>query len=257
MIQNMFEEAIKYPFNDFKKVIILGAVFFVFAILFGLASFLFMFEDLWIIATSIFLFSILIYLIFSFGLLGYEYRIINFSLNKADVLPEFNDFSSMFVDGLKYFLATFIYSLVAGLIQLVFTFIYSFIVLSVGFEDFALILGVFLGIGIFIVYALMVIFLFIGIPNMIKHNGSISKALDVSEIWGLISKIGVGRYLLLLILVALFIGGIFFVISLLTTIFSFIPVIGLIFNLVLIFLVPYFMFFSGRIMGSIYNLSQE
>jgi hypothetical protein len=81
--------ALKYPLQDLKKVIILGIIT--------------------ILSTLI---------IPGFFLLGYVYKIVKSSMEDSEELPKFNEWIDMFVNGLKVFVVLFLYSLVPTILIL-------------------------------------------------------------------------------------------------------------------------------------------
>jgi Protein of unknown function (DUF4013) len=75
--------AIKYPFADFRKILILG--------IFLILSFL---------------------IIPGFLFLGYLFRTLKKSMGGSDELPEFDEWGEMFIDGLKVLIVLMVYSIV-------------------------------------------------------------------------------------------------------------------------------------------------
>jgi len=132
----------------------------------------------------------------------------------ADAPPKLKKYGDMFVDGAKIFFASLVYMLIP--LILVGAGVGSFIVAMIpaGRPDFSLtgftpaqflVLG---GVGVVLVVIgivlafVMLILLAAGVAHMIKSN-SFGKAFAFSEILRLIAKIGWGKYLVWIILVAI------------------------------------------------------
>lgn len=296
MMKNMFEEALRYPFKDYKKVISLGVFYFINLILVSIAVVL-IFNDLNnyytnisylttnsaaispLSLTTILIIGLLVIMMFivNLFLMGYYYRIIDFSLKKLDTLPVFNEFGAMIKDGLKYFGVTFIYGLIIFIPALILGGMIAYFQYSGVSYDFTGTLNTIFDLIIYIIQFIVLLITTIAIPNMIKY-GSVSKAFNLSEIKERINKIGLGRYILLILILDLFVMGIVFVI-----VYLIIGIPGLIFAIpsiavieadpmlgltmlgilafimltIITFLVePYLAFFRNRTIGSIYNESE-
>ena len=127
---NTVKEAIKYPFNDTKQVLLLGiltGVMGLIAIIPNLGSgFIAMpgviqnINPMLLVSLGLLLLLLsIIQLIISLLINGYSYRIINLSLNRQMQLPELNNWKNMFIDGLKLFVVEFIYLLAFGVFCLI------------------------------------------------------------------------------------------------------------------------------------------
>lgn len=191
---------------------------------------------------------------------GYNYNVIKSStegmINGGDVPPDFNDFKSLFINGLKYFLVIFCYNLIP-LILLIISFQYQ----SIGILLLILIM-IFIG-GLFI---------FIAIPHMATNDDSLKSAFSFKEFIAIIKSIGilefVGSYIGILIInfafilvISLILIGIFLFLGL-TTAFVFnegLFAASAIGNIVLMFVLtfivtPYMSLFYDRCCGLIYNM---
>jgi len=125
-------EGLKYPFNDIKKLLGVGIL----CVIIDLISIVFTIKTVDVTkmiigtlektnATGFNLnFSQLpngdIYLaiamlvvgfIVSLFIMGYQYDVVNFSINRKDDLPGFGDIVGMFIKGVKYFLVCLVYSI--------------------------------------------------------------------------------------------------------------------------------------------------
>jgi hypothetical protein len=158
--------ALKYPLNDFKKVLILG------------------------ILTIL---SVLI--IPGFLLLGYIYRIIKSSMEDSNEPPQFNEWTSMFVDGLKVFVVFFIYYLVPGILILLGTWAAFLPLLSQpgagSLIDPSISVGLISGIAVIGIGLLIVISFIIplALANMVYYE-DLKAALRFGDLIGKLKEIG-------------------------------------------------------------------
>jgi hypothetical protein len=105
-ISEIVKDALRYPFSDLKKFLILGLILLMGTLLVHYAHF----------------FGYLTYIILLLGFLiqimeyGYCFRIITASLNGLMEPPEFNAWKDMFFDGIKMLIVLFVYLIPAFLI---------------------------------------------------------------------------------------------------------------------------------------------
>ena len=268
-------EGLKYPFNDVKKVLGFGVLLALMSALstfIGLKSFDVFREILNIMEnTNVTLASRIplsqlpgadinliiglsvVSLIVTLFILGYQYDLIKFSIDKKQDLPGFGDILGMFLNGIQYFLVIVAYNIIPVII---------------------LIGGIMLvgDSSIFPVVILISILLFIiayfiqimALNNMIAHD-NIKKAFDLREIMDNISNLGWGKYIgiiLFTILVYMIImaaaGFILSIISVLfaATINNQAVVISFVIAIIEgLFVDSYMSVFFNRVCGSIYRES--
>ena len=268
-------EGLKYPFNDVKKVLGFGVLLALMSALstfIGLKSFDVFREILNIMEnTNVTLASriplsqlpgadinliiglAVVSLIVTLFILGYQYDLIKFSIDKKQDLPGFGDILGMFLNGIQYFLVIVAYNIIPLII---------------------LIGGIMLvgDSSIFPVVTLISILLFIiayfiqimALNNMIAHD-NIKKAFDLREIMDNISNLGWGKYIgiiLFTILVYMIImaaaGFILSIISVLfaATINNQAVVISFVIAIIEgLFVDSYMTVFFNRVCGSIYRES--
>jgi hypothetical protein len=101
-VTRIVKDSLKYPLSDWKKILILGILI----VVAGSASSL-----NFIGLTNIFILSILIVIGLISGLLvdGYLFKIVKHSLNGENILPEFNDWKNILLDGVKVFIIFILY----------------------------------------------------------------------------------------------------------------------------------------------------
>ncbi|MCE5215243.1 MAG: DUF4013 domain-containing protein [Methanobacterium sp.] len=158
--------ALKYPLNDFKKVLILGILS---------------------------IFSVLI--IPGFLLLGYVFRIIKSSMEDSNEPPQFDEWTSMFVDGLKVFVVFFIYYLIPGILILLGTWAAFLPMLTQqgagSLVDPSINVGLISGIAVIGIGLLIVVSFIIplALANMVYYD-QISAAFRFGELFDKLKEIG-------------------------------------------------------------------
>ena len=267
-------EGLKYPFNDLKKLLGFGVLF---ALISALSTFISVksfdifrttvhtIEQYNITASHLSFAQLpagdinivaglaIVSFIISLFILGYQYDIVKFSIDKKEDLPGFNDILGMLIKGIKYFLVTVAYNIIPMIVLVG--------GISLVGDSSALPVVVLISVFLFIIaYFLLVM----ALNNMVAHD-SIKKAFDIHEIIGNISNLGWGKYIgiiiFTLIVYMIIMVAVSFVLSFISAIFAatisnqaliiayFIAIIeGL-------FIDSYGAIFYNRVCGSIYRES--
>ena len=100
-VGEIIKNSLRYPFSDWKKILILGFIIVVSEI----TSYL----QLGATNNVLIVFSVVLVLIAGFLVDGYTFRIIKSSLEDIDKLPEFNKWQAMLTDGFKVFIVFLAY----------------------------------------------------------------------------------------------------------------------------------------------------
>ena len=265
-------EGLKYPFNDIKKLLGVGIL----CVIIDLISIVFTIKTVDVTkmiigtlektnATGFNLnFSQLpngdIYLaiamlvvgfIVSLFIMGYQYDVVNFSINRKDDLPGFGDIVGMFIKGVKYFLVCLVYSIPSMIVA----FLAILVSNNSSLWSVIMVISVLL---IIICYFILIM----ALNNMIAHD-SLKKAFDFSEIRGNISNLGWVKYIgtiLFTVIVFMIINiAIGIVMSFLTVIFAATInnqaiVISIVISVIeALFVTSYCSVFFSRVCGSIYR----
>jgi hypothetical protein len=215
-------DAAKYPLNNWKKVIVLGILF--------LISFL---------------------IVPVFLTLGYLFRVIKWTIAEVDELPNYDNWGSMFLDGLKVFLVQLAY------------FIIPFIIIFIGLwasldlinyqintntlaptAVFSLMSGLLI-LGMFLA-VIFGAFFTIALANMAYYDGELSAAFRFKELLKMIQAIGWVDFIIwyiMMILVGCGIGFLAFMLLL-------IPILG--WALSIIVLNPYIYLLYARALGLLF-----
>lgn len=266
-------EGLKYPFSDPKKFLGLGVLF---ALISALSTFMSV-KSLKIFTTSIHLventgssvshipYSELptgdIHIVFGLSvisiivalfILGYQYNVVKFSIEKKEDLPGFSDILGMFVNGIKYFIVIVAYHIVPMIVLVG--------GIALAGDSSAAPAIVLISVLLFIIaYFLMIM----AINNMIAYN-SIKKAFDLREITDNIANLGWGKYigivLFTIIIYMIILVGVSVILTFLTFAFAAISnnVIAISFIIAIIeglFVDSYGALFFNRVCGSIYSES--
>ncbi|WP_407432404.1 DUF4013 domain-containing protein [Methanobrevibacter sp.] len=267
-------DSLKYPFKDIKKVLSFGILFSIINVISLFISFKSL--DLYRATLRILekrnggelslkfsqlpsgeVYTITILAIISFiiilFILGYEYDIVKFSIEKKESLPGLDDILNIFKKGIKYFIVALAYNIIPA------------IILSVGIAlvHNSLILSV-----IFIISMILFIIAFfiqiMALNNMIAYD-KLSKAFDLREIINNISNLGWEKYIGIIlftsIIYMIIMSAVGVILSFLTVLFTstinnqvFI-VLTFISIITGLFINSYLGVFLNRVCGSIYRES--
>ena len=267
-------EGLKYPFNDIKKLLGCGVLF---ALISAISVFVSA-KSFDIFRNSVHLvenmnttvshlsFSQLpvgdIYLvaglsivsfIISLFILGYQYDIVKFSIEKKSDLPGFSNILGLFVRGIKYFLVVVAYNIVPILVLMGGIVLFG--------DSSALLIIVLISMILFIIAYFLLI---MALNNMIAHD-SIKKAFDFRGIIDNIANLGWGKYIgiilftLIVYMIIMVAAG--FILSFITVAFAAtISNQALIISVVIaviegLFIDSYGAIFYNRVYGSIYRES--
>lgn len=203
-------------------------------------------------------------------LLGYEYRIIKTAtegmINGNETLPEFNNYTTMFKDGLKMLAVSIIYVLISVVIFL----LLFFIGLTTNMES----IIVLAFIALIILTIISLIFSALAVTHMAANNGSINAAFHIRELKDIMQSIGVlklvgsyfGIFLISAVISFVVYIFVFAVVGILGFAVSYVYVdivpafiwaLSIIADLVVALVVwPYLNIFSCRSYGLIYNLRE-
>ncbi|MBR1610328.1 MAG: DUF4013 domain-containing protein [Methanobrevibacter sp.] len=267
-------EGLKYPFNDIKKLLGLGGLFAVISaisVFISVKSFDIFRDTVHIventnITASQLSFSQLpagdIYMvaglavisfIISLFIMGYQYGIVKFSIDKKSDLPGFRDILSMFIKGIKYFLVTLAYNIIPILVL-------AGGILLVGDSSILPVIVLISMLLFIIAYFLLIM----ALNNMIAYD-IIKKAFDFKEIIGNISNLGWGKYigiiLFTIIVYMIIMVAVSFILSLITAMLAVtISNQALVISIVIaviegLFIDSYGTVFFNRVCGSIYRES--
>ena len=183
-------EGLKYPFNDVKKLLGFGVLC---ALMSALSTFIGIKSvnpqsqmpfsqlpagDIYLIAGL----TILSFIVTLF-ILGYQYDILKFSIDKKTDLPGFSDILGMFIKGIKCFIVTAAYNIIPVIV-----FVAG--VVLVGNSSAVLAVTLITVILFIIAYFLLIM----ALNNMVAHD-DIRKAFDFRQIIDNISNLGWGKYI--------------------------------------------------------------
>ena len=273
-ITDCVKEGLKYPFNDIKKLLGFGGLFALISaisVFMSVKSFDIFRNTVHIVektnstvshlsfsqlpAGDIYLVAglAIISFIISLFIMGYQYDVVKFSIEKKSDLPGFKDILGMFIKGIKYFLVTVAYNIIPILVL-------ACGILLVGDSS---ILPVIILISV-LLFIIAYFLLIMALNNMIAHD-SLKKAFDFKEITGNIANLGWGKYIgiiiftiivYMIIMVAVSFVLSFIAVMLAATISNQAIVISIVIAVIEgLFIDSYGTVFFNRVCGSIYRES--
>ena len=277
-IRSIMEDAIRYPFSDWKKYLILGIIFVMSDLVY-----ITRFEGYIVLTTNITIELFLGIIAFTLILLGRGYllRIIKSSLNGISEPPQFNKWTDMFKDGVKIFIVGIVYSIPAIFIIIVFAVLsYTSNPLTVtnilsgaivwyliGETAFQAIVA-WAGIWFFIPFIYMIIItpiVAMAYAHMANNENKLQKAFELREILKIIALKGWGNFIKWYIVTGILFWILAFIIAIPLLIFAniihlflgIIPLHLLGDELLSLLLVPYLYLYLGRSIGLFYKSDKE
>ncbi len=267
-------EGLKYPFINIKKLLGIGVLFALVSALstvIGIKSFDIFRMSIHLVentnsAVSQIPFSQLpagdIYLVvglsvisFIVGLfiLGYQYDVVKFSIDRKADLPGFNDIAGLLVRGIKYLIVAVAYYIIPVIV-------WTAGIAFAGDSPVFIIVSLIAGLLFIIAYFLMIM----AVNNMVAY-GSIKKAFDFREITDNIANLGWGKYIgivLFTVIVMMIISvAVGIILSFITVAFAAVinnqaVIISIVIAIIEgLFIDSYMTVFFSRVCGSIYRES--
>ncbi|WP_424354155.1 DUF4013 domain-containing protein [Methanobacterium sp. MBAC-LM] len=245
-IGDVVSDALKYPLSDWTKILMLGIIL----VIAGIGNI-----SRSLVADST-LISVLGIIGFIVGLLGYGYffRIIKSSLAGISELPSFDDFVTMFIDGIKVAVVGFVYSIPAIILILIFA---ASIIISVISNPSSIPIGALIGAGVGIILAMLYMLIItpiiaVAVANMAYNDSEFSAAFRFSEIFDKIGTIGWGNLILWYIVTIIVYIVIAAVGGIITGLFSLIsPVLTVV--LMALIVTPYLQMYVARSVALLYS----
>ena len=264
-IGEIIGDSLRYPFTDWKKILIIG-----FLVLIPQLSYInTQYHGTLGITSNIVAIWGFFVIAFLIGLLlnGYMFRIIKSSLGGMDELPKLNNLSDLFINGLKVWIVTFVYGIPASLIIIMALYvispstivhtILSYLYLTNGTAGMGI--NAFLNVirpwyYISVLYTFIIgSILFMAIATMADNDDKLSSAFQISRILDKIGSIG-WKNLIVWYLAIFIISGILFLISDMILTLIFIPIGLLIVGKILVYWIveTYTLMFSRRSIALFY-----
>ncbi len=253
----IIEDAVRYPFSDWKKILILGILAMISSL--GIAM-LFIGTLLGIknVVVIILLF-IIGYFIFGFLMDGYNFRIIKTSLSGVAELPEFNHWIGMFIDGIKVSIVFIVY-IIPAIVIIAFAGLSVLSTLgslgsnpsAINFYVILSVLSATLLVLIAILYIIIILPInYMAIAHMANNNSKFSAAFRFHDIVDKIGRIGWGNLIIWYIVT----GTIYIIItaigSIITAIFSILnPIVGIVLSSLIVS--PYLYMYINRSIALFY-----
>jgi len=226
-------DAFKYPVSNWKRLLILGVIVlisqFLMEIVIGYGR-----------ASGLLYFLLIPALIAAFLTLGYQLRTIATSIIGEKEPPEFNEWTKMFLDGLRVFITSIVYGIIPTIVLIV-----GFIMLLIGSIVGVIIL--LLGAVLFIIMGIISV---MAISNMAYYS-EIGAAFRFGEIRERIASIGWLEYTVMLIILAI----LYIILAVVGSLVTMIPFAGLVLASLIIY--PFIYLFLYRAIGLIFKETLE
>ena len=267
-------EGLKYPFTNIKKLLGIGVLFALVSALstvIGIKSFDIFRMSIHLVentnstvsqipfsqlpAGDIYLVVGLSVISFIIGLfiLGYQYDVVKFSIDRKADLPGFNDIAGLLVRGIKYLI-------VAAAYYIILVIVWTAGIAFAGDSSVFIIVSLIAGLLFIIAYFPMIM----AVNNMVAY-GSIKKAFDFREITDNIANLGWGKYIgivLFTVIVMMIISvAVGIILSFITVAFAAVinnqaVIISIVIAIIEgLFIDSYMTVFFSRVCGSIYRES--
>lgn len=232
-LKDILSDALVYPFHNIKSLVIYLILGIIFGIVVGgtVAAMIAGMEAdnlLAIIGSGII--GIIVGLLLYFLISGYQLDIIKYGIERREDAPGI-DFVRQFVNGIKFFIVYIVYMIIPIIISAI---------LAVIFQNWLSTIIVFI---ISVIFALV---LFMGQCRLAKTE-DLTSALAIGEAVGDISKIGIVKLLLFIIVAVIIIFVLYFIVGL---ILQWNTIIG---GILMGILGVYSVFFTSRASGLLYS----
>lgn len=274
-ITDIIKEGLKYPFNDTRKVLILGLIFLISGLISLFTQYV-VYDSMTLMVNAspytsvngmfasippsnsalIFLSWIVTFILFLFTS-GYIYDVIKYAIDGRYELPDFGNIFAILKNGLRTLIVGIVYSIVPALIFI----LGLMLMVNEASGEAVNMFGLILLFVSFIVAIFIYLIEVIAISHMVE-NDSLKSAFQFSEIFDIISNMGWGRFIgalifafIVIAIISMFFGMIFGAIS---------TGIGILFDSALVstlvssiltglLLSPYISIALGRMFGSVYK----
>ena len=268
-IGEIVKDSLRYPFSDWKKILILGIILLIYSshiVTYLVLLIFFMFLNVSnlsnVLSNNIIIPIVsglydVIGVLFLFFIFGYLFKIIKSSLNGSAELPILDDFIEIFKDGVKVYLVFIVYSIPVILFSLIFAGSLRFVtdptpitIFIAYFDGIGDVFGAMLGIYLLIILYSIIIFpiSYLALANMANKNRALREAFRLKEIFNRISTLGLKNltvfYLITIIPV--------YITVYIITIFG----IGIIYGIVVLIVAPYLKMYLYRLVALLY-MSKE
>ncbi|MGZ7047810.1 MAG: DUF4013 domain-containing protein, partial [Methanobacterium sp.] len=204
-IRGMLYDAAKYPFSGIKQLLLLGFMILISSLLLG------DYNDFYIylqgsfgdtVVLLVLLFFISLFIIFIILEAGYTFKMIEKSVLRIDKPPEFNNFMSMFIHGIKEIVIGIIYFLVPFIVLLAFL-DDAISSINLGLPAMSDEIAILLIFGAIILGFVADILFKVAIPHMASKDGVFKEAFNFPQIFKKIRIIGLKKLLVGYIIVVL------------------------------------------------------
>ncbi|WP_407377756.1 DUF4013 domain-containing protein [Methanobrevibacter sp.] len=234
-ISEIISDAIRYPFSDITKFLIIGII----ALLAGFANLLDPFDIDGFAMKAVFT---ILSIIFSLMLSGIGLNVIKNAIAHSDEIPVLDPVNNI-LDGIKFLIVSIVYFLIPMVITFVLAIFFGVLGAGLNHIGAATAIVAVIAIVLFIIFG---IFQIIAIARLAK-TGDFGAAFDIGAVLDDVKKIGIGKIILFLIISLVII----MIAALIASFLAIIPFIGLILSQIVIGAFVVLFYYRG--IGLIYS----
>lgn len=233
-LTDIFSDAISYPFSNITNFLIVGVL----AVLASLSSIL---SSLGVQSSIILVLALIIGFIFTLIFSGYGVSVIKRTIEGSNDFPDI-DLMANLIDGIKALIISIVYMIIPTIIAFALAAIFG--VIGAGIDHIIATMGI-ASIIIFLVFVLFGIFEVIALAKF-ADTGSIGAAINIGEVFGDVTRIGILKIIIFIIILMILAFVVMFIIGVL----ALIPIIGIIIATLLAG--AFLALFSNRALGLLY-----
>ena len=231
---DIFSDAIKYPFSDITKFLIVGVI----AVLAGLSSIVMSFK---VHSFSVYGIASIIGFIFSLVLAGYGVSVIRNGISLSDEIPDI-DLKANLYDGVNALIIAIVYLIIPVIVFVILMAVFGVIGASIDHAVAALGLVSIVAIVLFIIFGILEV---IALAKFADTN-DLGESLSFREVYGDVKNIGIGKIILFLIIQFIIIA----VAGIISSLIGYIPFVGIIISQLVIG--AFITLFSQRALGLLF-----
>ena len=194
--------------------------------------------------------AVIVSMLIGWVLSGYLVSVIKSGIELDDKVPEFKWWDN-FIIGFDNFIVSIVYFIIPAFIVAIVGYLTNVFGNVIVVEAISQAMAnLIISLTVTITVAILVFIIFSFLQTMaearLANTGSLSEALNIFEAAKDITRIGVGKVIILILLVIIIVGVIEFILS---VIFSYVPIL----SIISVIITPYLIFFAQRSVGLLYS----
>ena len=230
----ILSDAIRYPFSDITKFLIVGIL----ALLAGITSVLYPTGS---DGSVIFILLAIISLVFAFIISGYGVAVIRNTIKNSDEIPGIDPVANI-IDGIKVAIIGIVYYIIPLILVVIISFVLGLIGAGLNQVSAVVIIASIIGIILFVLFS---IFEIVAVARF-ADKGELGAALSIGEVIEDAKRVGILNIILFTIVAVILI----LILSLIAGVLALIPIIGIIVGVII--LGGFMILFYNRGIGLLY-----